>query len=195
MTSRYGVADALFTSTQQKVLTILFGQPDRSFFATELISLAGAGSGAVQRELARLSESGLITVRMVGNQKHFQANHESPIFNEVQQIVSKTFGLSAPLKDALQPIEDLIKLALVFGSVARKADTATSDIDLMVISDSLTLEDLFKALEPAEQHFRRQINPILLTVDEFDRRKNERDSFVNRVLDGEIIVLIGRIDG
>ena len=65
----------------------------------------------------------------------------------------------------------------------------------MVISDSLTLEDLFKALEPAEQHFRRQINPILLTVDEFDRRKNERDSFVNRVLDGEIIVLIGRIDG
>jgi len=195
MTSRYGVADALFTSTQQKVLTILFGQPDRSFFATELISLAGAGSGAVQRELARLSESGLLTVRMVGNQKHFQANHESPIFNEVQQIVSKTFGLSAPLKDALQPIEDLIKLALVFGSVARKADTATSDIDLMVISDSLTLEDLFKALEPAEQHFRRQINPILLTVDEFDRRKNERDSFVNRVLDGEIIVLIGRIDG
>lgn len=194
MSSRYGVADALFTSTQQKVLAILFGQPDRSFFATELISLAGAGSGAVQRELARLSESGLLTVCKLGNQKHFQANHESPIFNEVQQIVSKTFGLATPLKDALQPIEDVIKLAVVFGSVARKTDMATSDIDLMVISDSLTLEDLFKALEPAEQHFHRQINPILLTVDEFDRRKNKRDSFVNRVLDGEIIVLIGRIN-
>ena len=194
MSSRCGVADALFTSTQQKVLAILFGQPDRSFFATELISLAGAGSGAVQRELARLSESGLLTVRKIGNQKHFQANHDSPIFNEVQQIVSKTFGLSAPLKDALQPIENVIKLAVIFGSVARKADTATSDIDLMVISDSLTLEDLFKALEPAEQHFRRQINPILLTVDEFDRRRNEGDSFVNRLLDGEIMVLIGRID-
>ena len=194
MTSRYGVADALFTSTQQKVLAILFGQPDRSFFATELISLAGAGSGAVQRELARLSESGLLTVHKVGNQKHFQANHESPIFNEVRQIVSKTFGLATPLKDALQPIEDIIKLALVFGSVAGKTDTATSDIDLMVISDSLTLEDLFKALEPAEKHFRRQINPILLTVDEFDRRKNEKDSFINRVLDGELIILIGNIN-
>jgi predicted nucleotidyltransferase len=194
MTSRYGVADALFTSTQQKVLAILFGQPDRSFFATELISLAGSGSGAVQRELARLSESGLLTVHKVGNQKHFQANQESPIFNEVQQIVSKTFGLSEPLKDALQPIEDLIKLALVFGSVARKADTTTSDIDLMVISDRLTLEDLFKALEPAEQHFRRQINPILLTVGEFDRRKNKKNSFVNRVLDGELIILIGNIN-
>ena len=195
MSSRYGVADALFTSTQQKVLAILFGQPDKSFFATELISLAGAGSGAVQRELARLSESGLITVCKVGNQKHFQANHESPIFNEVEQIVSKTFGLAAPLKDALQPIENVIKLAVVFGSVARKSDTASSDIDLMVVSDNLTLEDLYKALEPAEQHFRRQLNPILLTVDEFDRRKTKRDSFVNRVLDGEIILLIGKIDG
>ena len=132
MSARYGVADALFTSTQQKVLAILFGQPDRSFFATELISLAGAGSGAVQRELARLSESGLLTVHKVGNQKHFQANHESPIFNEVRQIVSKTFGLSAPLKDALRPIEDVIKLAVVFGSVARKTDTATSDIEYNV---------------------------------------------------------------
>ena len=195
MSSRYGVADALFTSTQQKVLAILFGQPDRSFFATELISLAGAGSGAVQRELARLSESGLITVCKVGNQKHFQANHESPIFNEVEQIVSKTFGLAAPLKEALQPIEDVIKLAVVFGSVARKSDTASSDIDLMVVSDNLTLEDLYKALEPAEQRIRRQLNPILLTVDEFDQRKNKRDSFVNRVLDGEIILLIGNIYG
>ena len=194
MSSHYGVADALFTSTQQKVLAILFGQPDRSFFATELISLAGAGSGAVQRELARLSESGLLTVRKIGNQKHFQANHESPIFNEVQQIVSKTFGLSGPLKDTLQPIQEVIKLAIVFGSVASKADTATSDIDLMVISDSLTLEGLFKVLEPAEQQFRRRINPILLTVDEFDRRKNQRDSFVSRVLGRELIVLIGNIN-
>jgi predicted nucleotidyltransferase len=194
MSSRYGVADALFTSTQQKVLAILFGQPDRSFFATELISLAGAGSGAVQRELTRLSESGLLTVRKIGSQKHFQANRDSPIFNEVRQIVSKTFGLATPLKEALQAIEDVICLAVIFGSVASKTDTAQSDIDLMVVSDKLTLEDLFKALEPAEQHFRRQINPLLLTIDEFDRRKKEKDSFVNRVLNGEIIVLIGRVD-
>ncbi len=194
MNPRYGVADALFTSTQQKVLAILFGQPDRSFFATELISMAGAGSGAVQRELTRLSESGLLTVRMIGNQKHFQANHESPIFNEVRQIVSKTFGLAAPLKEALLPIEDRIKLAVIYGSIAKKTDTVASDIDLMVISNSLSLEDLFKALEPAEQHFHRQINPILLTVDEFNRRKSDKDSFVSRVLAKDTVVLIGRID-
>ena len=194
MTSRYGVADALFTSTQQKVLALLFGQSDRSFFATELIALAGAGSGAVQRELTRFSESGLITVRMVGNQKHFQANKHSPIFNEVRQIVGKTFGLSKPLRDALQPIEEAIQLAIIYGSVARKIDTASSDIDLLIISDSLTLEDVFKALEPAEQRIGRQINPNLLTVDEYDLRRNESDSFINRIFEEEIICLIGNID-
>ena len=188
------MADALFTSTQQKVLALLFGQPDRSFFATELIALAGAGSGAVQRELTRLSESGLITVRMVGNQKHFQASKQSPIFNEVRQIVGKTFGLSKPLRDALQPIEEAIQLAIIYGSVAKKIDTASSDIDLLIISDSLTLEDVFRALEPAEQRIGRQINPNLLTVDEYDLRRNESDSFINRIFEEEIICLIGNID-
>jgi len=194
MTSRYGVADALFTSTQQKVLALLFGQPDRSFFATELIRLADAGSGAVQRELSRLSESGLVTVRMVGNQKHFQANQQSPIFNEVRQIVGKTFGLSKLLRDALQPIEKAIKLAFIYGSVAKNSDTASSDIDLLVISDSLTLENLFKTLESAEQRIGRQINPTLLTVQEFDSRREATDSFINRVLEGEIIQLVGNSD-
>ena len=191
---RYGVADALFTSTQQKVLALLFGQPDRSFFATELIALAGAGSGAVQRELFRLSESGLVTIRKVGNQKHFQANQRSPIFNEVRQIVGKTFGLSVLLREALQPVESAINLAAIYGSFAKKRDTALSDIDLLIISDSLTLEDLFKILEPAERRIGRQISPNLLSVDEFDRRRIETDSFITRILDGEIIWLIGSID-
>lgn len=88
---------ALFSNTQQRVLGLLFGQPQRSFFATELIGLSGGGSGAVQRELKRLDESGLVTVRRVGNQKHYQANPQSPIFAELCGIVHKTLGLAEPL--------------------------------------------------------------------------------------------------
>lgn len=84
------LADALFSGTQQRVLAWLFGQPERSFYATELIGLAGAGSGAVQRELARLAQSGLVTARAVGNQKHYQANPEAPIYAELCSIVQKT---------------------------------------------------------------------------------------------------------
>ena len=88
------LADALFTRTQQRVLGLLFGQPTRSYYANELIGLAGAGSGAVQRELARLTRSGLLTVRPIGNQKHYQANPDSPLFAELCSIALKS--LEAP---------------------------------------------------------------------------------------------------
>src|SRR5690349_17757754 len=86
------LAGALFSTTQQRVLGLLFGQPERSFFATELIGLAHAGSGAVQRELQRLAESGLVTVSHVGNQKHYQANRQSPVFQELHGIAVKALG-------------------------------------------------------------------------------------------------------
>ena len=88
--ARTGLADALFSATQERVLALLFGQPGRSFFTNELIGLVGAGSGAVQRELRRLAESGLVTVTRIGNQKHYQANPAAPIFDELRGIVSKT---------------------------------------------------------------------------------------------------------
>jgi predicted nucleotidyltransferase len=192
---RFGVADALFTSTQQKVLALLFGQPERTFYTAELIALAEAGSGAVQRELARLTEAGLITISRIGNQKHYQANQQSPIFEELRQIARKTFALSVPLKQALEPLAERIDLALVYGSQAKKSDTASSDIDLLVVADELTLEELFKALQPVEQESGRPVNPTLLTRKEFSRRRLNPDSFISRVIQGEVIPLIGSVDG
>jgi DNA-binding MarR family transcriptional regulator len=62
------IADALFSKTQQRVLGIVFGEPDRSFLGTEVIQRAAVGRGSVQRELSRLVDTGLVTVRRVGNQ-------------------------------------------------------------------------------------------------------------------------------
>ena len=83
---RASLADALFSTVQQRVLGLLFGQPERSFYTGELIQLIGAGSGAVQREIARLEKSGLITMRRSGVQKHYQANPKSPLFQELRSI-------------------------------------------------------------------------------------------------------------
>ncbi|MDQ3148993.1 MAG: winged helix-turn-helix domain-containing protein, partial [Chloroflexota bacterium] len=88
------------TKTQQRVLGVLFGQPERSFYASELIRDAGTGSGAAQRELARLEASGLIVARRIGHQKHYQANAASPLYSELRNIVLKTVGLAEPLRDA-----------------------------------------------------------------------------------------------
>ncbi len=185
------LAAALFSSTQQRVLALLFGQPERSFYATELIALASAGSGAVQRELARLTQSGLVTVRRVGAQKFYQANPGCPILEELCGIVLKTVGLAEPLRGALAPLAPQIELAFVYGSVAKREDTAASDIDLMVVSDDLTYADVFGKLEAASKKLGRTVNPTVYSRAELTRRLKQRNAFVTRVLAQPKLWLIG----
>ena len=176
------LSDALFTTTQQRVLSLLFGQPERSFFANEVIGLTGSGSGAVQRELKRLTDSGLVTSKRIGNQRHFQANRVSPIFEELSAIIQKTFGLAEPILQALQPYEHAIHCAFLFGSVAKRDDTAGSDIDLFMVSDSLTGADLVNQLLGTEVQLGRRINTTIYSREELETAVREKNSFVSRVL-------------
>lgn len=191
MQSITGLGDALFSRTQQRVLGLLFGQPDRSFFANELISMTGGGSGAVQRELRRLESSGLVTIERRGNQKHYQANAASPIYADLCAIVRKTFGLAAPVLEALNPFTESIKAAFIFGSVAKKQDHSASDIDLMVVSDILTYADLFEALGSAEAFLGRPINPTIYSEEDLRLRAKADNAFVVRVINQPKIWLIG----
>ena len=185
------LADALFTTTQQRVLALLFGQPSRSFFASELIDLTGSGSGAVQRELKRLTSSGLVTIKRIGKQKHYQANPECPVFDELCAVVRKTVAMAEPIQQALSPLERKIELALIYGSVAKGTDTARSDIDLLVVADGLTLEALYSALAPVEASLDRKISPTLYTTREYAERRAAANPFLTRVLQGEHLVLMG----
>jgi predicted nucleotidyltransferase len=186
-----GLADALFSRTQQRVLAFLFGQPNRSFYASELIALAGGGSGAVQRELARLTQSGLVILRPMGKQKYYQANPESPLFSELRGIVEKTVGLAEPLRAALMPLSTKIHAAFVFGSIAKREDSASSDIDLMVLSDALSYGDLFAAMEETSQRLGRSVNPTILTSKELAKKLKSDNAFVTRVLSQPKIWLMG----
>ena len=188
---RTSLADALFSATQQKVLAYLFGQPQRSYFATELIGLVGAGSGAVQRELARLAESGLATVTRIGTQKHYQANPASPIFSELCAIAQKTVGLADPLREALAPMADRIAAAFVFGSVAKGKDTASSDIDVLVLSQDLDYADLFEALQQAEAKLGRTVNPTVYKPADWRRKRKAGVAFVVKVAAQSKLFLIG----
>lgn len=194
ISARTSVADALFTTTQQRVLSLLFGQPDRSFFTKELIDLTGSGSGAVQRELARLLDSGLVVQTMLGNRKHYQANTQSPFFSELRGLATKMLGPAETLRHALAPLADQLQCALLYGSVAKNSDTVRSDFDLLLVSDTLGLEQVYATLAQAEQQLGRAISPTLYTQDEFRRRLASRSSFLTRVLADTTIALIGDKD-
>ncbi|OGI38941.1 MAG: transcriptional regulator [Candidatus Muproteobacteria bacterium RBG_16_64_10] len=188
---RTSLADALFSTTQQRVLAYLFGQPERSFFATELIELTGGGSGAVQRELARLEQSGLVMVTRVGTQKHYQANPKSPIFAELCAIAQKTVGLAEPLRGALAPLAKRIMAAFVFGSVAKRSDTAASDIDVLVLSDSVDYVDVYAALQSAEAKLGRTINPTVYKPADWRKKRISGNAFVVKVSAQPKLFLIG----
>src|SRR5690606_22480615 len=185
------LSDALFTGTQQRVLACLFGRPGQSYSVRELIQATGAGSGAVQREVARLAGSGLLSMEQVGNQKRYRANPDAPIHDELAAIVRKTFGLADPLREALAPLTDAIHAAFVYGSVAKGQDTGDSDIDLMLLSDTLAYGDVMAALHPLEEQLRRTVNPTLYTRADWRERIETGNAFATRVLAQPRIWLIG----
>jgi predicted nucleotidyltransferase len=189
-----GLAGALFTPVQQRVLGLLFGQPDRRFQSAEIIRLAKSGTGAAHRQLQRLSEAGLVTVAREGNQKHYQACRQAPIFAELHALILKTVGVCEPLRVALVPVADRIHAAFVYGSVSKRADRATSDLDLLVVADDLAYPDLYTALQTAEAALARPVNPTLLTRAEWKEKRARRDSFVARVAAQPKLFVIGSED-
>lgn len=189
-----GLSDALFAKTRRRVLGLLFGSPERSFFANEIVRLAESGIGAVHRELATLEAAGLLTAKRVGNQKHYQANRASPIFEELRGIVVKTFGAADVLREALAPLAAKIRAAFIYGSVAKGHDTAASDVDLMVISDELTYADLFANASEAERRLVRKVNPTVYTPAELRQKLAAGNAFATRVLEQPKIFVVGTED-
>jgi predicted nucleotidyltransferase/predicted transcriptional regulator with HTH domain len=185
------LSSALFSNVQQRVLALIFGHPERSFYMSEIVRNVHSGTGAVERELSRLQHSGLVTVERIGNQKHYRANRESPIFEELQGIVLKTVGLTEPLRHSLATYADKIKTAFVYGSVAKGTDTALSDIDLMVIGDDLTYTDLYEGLQKVENTLRRHVNPTLLSLQDWRRKSNHKDSVVAKIAKQPKLFILG----
>jgi predicted nucleotidyltransferase len=189
-----GLGEALFSKTQRKVLGLLFGNPDRSFYANEIVRHSDIGIGTVQRELEKLSKATIITVKRIGNQKHYQANRESPIFEEMYGIVLKTFGVSDVLSRALEVFVEDIRIAFIYGSVAKGTDHAGSDIDIMLVSQKLTYPDVMSVISEVESKLGRVVNPTLYKPSEFRKRIVTDSAFVKRVLDQPKIFLIGTED-
>ncbi|HEX4080570.1 MAG TPA: nucleotidyltransferase domain-containing protein [Rhizomicrobium sp.] len=186
-----GLAGALFSNVQLKVLALIFTHPDRSFYTRQIVNTLNSGTGAVARELTRLERSGLVLVEKIGNQKHYRANCDAAIFPELQSILRKTVGLHDPLKSALAPFLDRIKAAFVYGSVASGKDTARSDIDLLVIGDDLTYSDIFGGVQEAEKTLARRINPNILDTASWKKRQAGKNHFVSSIIDAPKIFIVG----
>lgn len=188
------LGSALFSRTQQQLLALLFGHPQRSFYLRELIESAGIGRGTVQRELETMTAAGIISVKKIGNQKHYQVNAECPIYAELLFIVRKTFGIVDVLRQALSPVDKKIDVAFVYGSVAKGEESAKSDIDLMLIGSKLNYGEVMDLLLKVEGELGRPVNPTIYTPKQLCDKLKSGGSFVTRVLKQEKLWIKGDQD-
>jgi len=185
------IGDALFTKTQQRVLGLLFGKPDKSFYTNEIMRWASMGRGTVSRELERLVSAGLLSVTKAGNQNHYQANANNPIYSELVSIVKKSFGVADEIREALKLFDENIELAFIYGSISKGTDTANSDVDLMLVGKALNYSDIMDSLLQAEETLQRTINPTIYDRVDFVNKLEEGNSFITRVMEQPKIMIKG----
>ena len=177
------IGNVLFTKTQQKVLGLLYGQPYKSFYLNEIVRLSDIGRGTIKRELERMTASGIIIQKRIGNQNHYQANESCPVYQELLGIVRKTFGIADVIKTALTPIFDRVIFAFIYGSIAKSEDSSKSDIDLLVISDKLTYSEVMERLIEVEGSLGRVVNPTIYDLNQIKQKLKQDNAFVARIIE------------
>ena len=184
------LAHALFTDRRSRIFRWLFGMPERSFHLNELLRLTQLGSASLQQELKQLTAAGLVSTERVGNLKMFQANPNCPVFKDLVSLTRKTVGLHSLLTQALQPLKNKLLKAWIYGSVAQQTDTASSDIDIMLVGHELRLSEVLECLQTLEVELGRKINPTCYTEQEFAVRQADPNSFVSQVLQKPVVDLL-----
>ena len=184
------LADFLFGAFRTRVLSILFLQPDTAWHVRELARRLEALPGSTNRELVKLAEAGILSRQRIGNQIHYRANRDCPIFKELAGMLKKTSGLPSALEEALKPVAECIDYALVFGSVARGEETVYSDVDVLVLGQ-IGFAEVIEVLHPLQKKVQREINPVVYRTDDFFAKLGSNNTWAREVVEQPKVFLIG----
>jgi predicted nucleotidyltransferase len=188
--ARPQLVELLFGTYRRRILSLLLLHPEQSFYVREIGRLTGVPAGSLHREVRSLTDAGLLTRSVAGNQVRYQVERACPIYEELAGIFRKTAGLADVLRQALAPLGGAARLAFVFGSVAQGKERATSDVDVMVVGPA-SFAQVVEALVPARDRLRREVNPVVMTADDFRSKLKARDRFVSRLVREPKIFLVG----
>jgi len=184
------ISQTLFGKTRRAVLSLLYSHVDEAFYLRQIVRVAGVGLGAVQRELKLLSDAEIIQRIVRGRQVYYQANPQCPVFEELKALVIKTVGIAAIVQAALAPLADRIRIAGIYGSIARSEEHRGSDVDLLVVG-KVTFAEIVSALDQAQKTINREINPTVYPVDEFQSKLSAGHHFLSTIVEKPIFFLFG----
>ena len=189
-TGQTDLSSLFFSKARRAILSLLYGHPEESYYLRQIVRTIGFGLGTVQREVKLLTDAGIIIRRTSGHQVYFQANTASPVFQELKSLITKTVGIGDTLRTALTPLKERIRVAIIYGSVARGEENQRSDIDLLIVGD-VTFTEVVKALRSVHDTLGREVNPTVYPVEEFRSRVAEGHYFICNIMENPKIFMIG----
>jgi len=192
-TKKKDISAVLFPGTKRKILALFFLNPDKEYYFSEVVRLTGTRQGVIQRELKSLAEAEILTSEKRGRQKFYAVNQKHPIFQELRNIIFKTYGVIDKIREALEPVKEQIKLAFVYGSFARGEGVSVSDLDLFVVGE-IQLDRLVSALSNVEEAIGREINPTLFSATDFRRKWSQKNHFIRSMAKTEKEFIVGSED-
>jgi predicted nucleotidyltransferase len=187
------ILETLFPGVRQGILAATLLAPEKSWFLSEMAKYLGTSPSSLQREVESLAKSGILKRRQDGRRIYYRADTDAPVFNELRELFSKTVGTIPALKSEFARFGDRIDWAAVYGSVARGEERGASDIDLLVVG-AVGMTELIPALRRLEERFGREVNVTRYSEREFMAKRRGGDRFLNSVLKGKLITVIGSAD-
>ena len=182
------LAELLSSRARAEIFRLLLSGTGEELQVREIERRSGLNDSTLRQELRKLVRLDLVQSRRDSNRVYYRAKTESPLYPEIRNLVLKTSGLSDVLKSALT--DKRIRVAFVFGSIARGEERAGSDVDLMVIGQ-LGLRDLSRLLSGIEEKIGREVNPHVLREEEFRKRIRAKEHFVSSVMEAPKLFVIG----
>ena len=182
------LAELLSSRARAEIFRLLLSGTGEELYVREMERRSGLNDSTLRQELRKLVRLDLVQSRRDSNRVYYRAKTENPLYPEIRNLVLKTSGLSDVLKSSLR--DKRIRVAFVFGSVARGEEKAGSDVDLMVIGQ-LGLRDVSRLLSGAEEKIGREVNPHVLREEEFKKRLRAGEHFVSSVMETPKIFVVG----
>jgi len=189
---RSHLLEGLLGRQRAAVLSVLLARPETRLYQRQIAQLTGMRLLQAQRALRSLADLGVLRAQHEGNRVYYSPDPKCPILGELAAMVLKTAGLVEVLREALADLAG-VKLAFVYGSLARQEQTPQSDIDLLVVGD-VNMQELSERLHQAEQALAREVNPTAYSETEFRQKVADRHHFLTAVLGNPKLFVIGDAD-
>ena len=184
------LSSILFSDYRSRVLGLLLLHPERTYYLREIARITGTVPGTLKRELDKLLEVGLLTVKKVGNQNHYRANQDCPVYVDLANVLRKTSGINDVIMNAILPLSENLENVFIYGSMASGKENIKSDIDLMLVGD-INYKEVVQLLHPLQEQLGREINPKILSVKEWGKLIKDNGAFVQDVMNKPKLFIIG----